>query len=98
MIIYIIIYYRLFDLDAGYIKKYKNIIEKINEKLIKINKINNIKIHIYSDDSFHALQSSGSKLNCDCLENQVGLYRGLTVTVMIKMKIDKSWIGGSREV
>ena len=26
--------YRLFDLDAGYIKKYKNIIEKINEKLI----------------------------------------------------------------
>ena len=26
----------LFDFDAGYIKKYKNIIEKINEKLIKL--------------------------------------------------------------
>ena len=32
-------FYRLFDLDAGYIKKYENIKEKINGKLIKLKKL-----------------------------------------------------------
>ena len=31
--------YRIFDLDAGYIKKYKNVKEKINGKSIKLIKL-----------------------------------------------------------